>query len=81
MHENKRYNRMVLYVEACESGSMFQDVLPDDLDIYATTAANSTQSSWGCYWNDTIGTALGDVYSVKWMEGGNCDRVYLNTFY
>lgn len=40
---------MVLYVEACESGSMFEGLLPKDLDIYVTTAANSYESSWGTY--------------------------------
>lgn len=39
----------MLYVEACESGSMFEGLLTDDLDIYVTTAANSYESSWGTY--------------------------------
>lgn len=39
---------MVLYVEACESGSMFQGLLDDSLPIYAVTAANAFESSWGC---------------------------------
>ena len=40
---------MVLYVEACESGSMFQGLLTDDMQIYVTTAANAYESSWGTY--------------------------------
>ena len=27
MHENKMYQEMVLYIEACESGSMFEGIL------------------------------------------------------
>lgn len=27
MHENKMYKQMVMYVEACESGSMFENIL------------------------------------------------------
>ncbi|KAF5402320.1 hypothetical protein PHET_04416 [Paragonimus heterotremus] len=27
MYKNKRYNQMVLYIEACYSGSMFHEVL------------------------------------------------------
>ena len=40
---------MVLYVEACESGSMFQGLLTDEMQIYVTTAANAYESSWGTY--------------------------------
>jgi len=61
-------------MEACESGSMFQN-LPSNINIYATTAANADESSWGCYCESTdlvngvyIGTCLGDLYSVNWME-------------
>ncbi|KAK1607267.1 hypothetical protein QYE76_030940 [Lolium multiflorum] len=65
----------VIYVEACESGSMFEGIMPQDLNIYVTTAANAEESSWGTYcpgWNPPPPheylTCLGDVYSVSWME-------------
>ncbi len=32
MHENKQYKQMVVYVEACESGSMFNKLLKDNID-------------------------------------------------
>lgn len=61
-------------MEACESGSMFDKILSDDLNIYAVTAADDTQSSWGTYCppNDTINgkhinACLGDLFSVNWM--------------
>jgi Peptidase C13 family len=38
---------MVIYLEACESGSMFQGLMDDSLKIYVTTAANAEESSWG----------------------------------
>jgi hypothetical protein len=37
------------YIEACESGSMFEGLLDDRLPIYATTAANAVESSWATY--------------------------------
>lgn len=45
MHEKKMYKELVFYLEACFPGSMFE-VLPTNLNIYATTAANSRQSSY-----------------------------------
>ena len=40
--------------------------------VYATTASNSTESSYACYYDPVLDTYLGDVYSVNWME--NIDK-------
>ena len=32
MYHSKRYGKLVMYIEACESGSMFENILSDDLD-------------------------------------------------
>lgn len=37
---------MVLYVEACESGSVFEGMMANLSNVYATTAANAQESSW-----------------------------------
>jgi len=68
MYENEMYNQLVFYLESCESGSMFHNILPPNMSIYATTAANPQQSSYAIYYNNTIGTYLGDEYSVRWMQ-------------
>lgn len=43
------YKQLVFYMEACESGSMFEGHIPNNIDIYVTTAANAHESSWGAY--------------------------------
>uniref|UniRef100_A0A914X5J6 legumain n=1 Tax=Plectus sambesii TaxID=2011161 RepID=A0A914X5J6_9BILA len=69
MHRQKRFNQLVFYLEACESGSMFKNVLPTNIDVYAITAANDMESSWGCYCeNDMHLPCLGDLFSVNWMQ-------------
>lgn len=75
MYENDSYKEMLIYIEACESGSMFENLLSDDKRIYATTAANSVESSWGYYCSPDdkvngkhVGSCLGDLYSIVWME-------------
>ncbi|XP_038074119.1 legumain-like [Patiria miniata] len=67
MHTENKYQKLVFYLEACESGSMFLK-LPKDINIYATTASGPDTSSYACYFDGKLGTYLGDVYSVKWME-------------
>ena len=75
MHENELYNEMVVYIEACHSASMFENLLPTDINVYGTVAANAHESSWGYYCSSadkvegkSIGTCLGDEYSIHWME-------------
>ena len=59
MTDNSMYSQLVFYLEACESGSMFHGLLPKRTNIYATTAANPVQSSYACYYNDTLETYMG----------------------
>lgn len=49
--------------------------LPTNTKIYAVSAANPSESSWGTYCSPDdivggkhIGSCLGDLFSVKWME-------------
>jgi legumain len=86
MYANQMYDQMVLYIEACESGSMFENILESNLNIYAVSAANSSESSWGtyCYPNDIvngkhIGSCLGDLFSVNWMEDAEKAKMNMET--
>ncbi|KAI4369722.1 hypothetical protein MLD38_018136 [Melastoma candidum] len=79
MAAKKSFKNMVIYVEACEAGSLFQGLLPNNINIYATTASNPEESSYGYYCPgdddhpdvSKYGTCLGDLYSISWME--DCD--------
>ncbi|GMN35952.1 hypothetical protein TIFTF001_005649 [Ficus carica] len=74
-HAAGTYKSLVFYLEACESGSIFEGLLSEGLNIYATTASNAEESSWGTYCPgeypsppQEYETCLGDLYSVSWME-------------
>lgn len=77
-----KYNKLVFYLEACESGSMFAK-LPNNTGIYALSAANAKESSWGFYCSPQdvisgkhIGSCLGDLFSINYLEDtdkGNYD--------
>ncbi|KAL1352773.1 hypothetical protein HN51_016761 [Arachis hypogaea] len=67
-HAAKGYKKIVIYLEACESGSMFEGILTNNLNIYATTASNSTDPSFAAYCDNEYDTCLGDVFSVSWLE-------------
>ncbi|KER20206.1 hypothetical protein T265_15375, partial [Opisthorchis viverrini] len=68
MHSKKKFNKLVLYVEACYSGSMFEDVLPSNMGIYATTSAKANEKSWAIFCKDPkIDVCLADEYSYAWL--------------
>jgi len=81
MYQKKRYDQLVFYLEACESGSMFEKVLPQNINIYALTAANSHESSWGCYCgtSEELSTCLGDLFSVNWLEDSDKENLHTET--
>jgi hypothetical protein len=62
---NLSVNCSVVYVEACESGSMFADLLPPTARMLAVTAANTTSPSYACCYDPSIDAYLGDAFSVR----------------
>lgn len=78
----------MFYLEACEAGSIFEGLLPQGLNIYATTASGPDESSWGTYCPGEYpsppleyDTCLGDLYSVAWMEDWYVFKIYSYTLF
>ncbi|KAH9668072.1 vacuolar-processing enzyme alpha-isozyme [Citrus sinensis] len=70
-HEAKSYKSMV----TCESGSMFDGLLTEDMNIYAVTASTPAESSYAMYCpghypspEDDFETCLGGLFSISWIE-------------
>lgn len=61
------FREMAVYLEACESGSIFEGLLPPNLNIYATTASNAQESSWATYCPGEEGKGGGDLCIVMMM--------------
>ncbi|GLT25538.1 hypothetical protein SLA2020_006600 [Shorea laevis] len=87
-HASGTYESLVFYLEACESGSIFEGLLPKGLNIYATTASNAEESSWGTYCPGEYPspppeyeTCLGDLYSVAWMEDSDIHNLRTETLH
>ena len=85
MSDNGMFSELTFYLEACESGSMFPN-LTDKENIYAMTASNATLSSWGAYCGSeatidgtSIGSCLGDLFSINWMEDTEANDVSVET--
>jgi len=68
MRDHGMFAQLVFYLEACESGSMFEGILANDTNVFATTAATADQPSYAFYYNDTLSTYMADEYSIRWMQ-------------
>ena len=79
MHGNKRFRQMLFYLEACESGSMFEGFLSDSIGVLAVTASNSTAQSFACFYDEYLDTFLGDVFSVSWMQNADSENMEKET--
>jgi len=80
MHSKGMYKKLVFYLETCESGSMFQGLTTPG--VYALSAASPYESSWGTYCGSdavvngqNIGSCLGDLFSVSWMEDSDATDI------
>eukprot|EP00475_Leptophrys_vorax_P003420 TRINITY_DN1201_c0_g1_i1.p1 TRINITY_DN1201_c0_g1~~TRINITY_DN1201_c0_g1_i1.p1 ORF type:complete len:430 (-),score=155.64 TRINITY_DN1201_c0_g1_i1:47-1336(-) len=75
MASKKMFKKLAFYLEACESGSMFDSILSTHENIWAITAANPKESSYAFYYDSTIGTYLGDEFSIRWMEDSEVEKL------
>jgi glycosylphosphatidylinositol transamidase (GPIT) subunit GPI8 len=74
MKHSNRYGKMVVYIEACNSGSMMENIT-SDMNIYGVTAVPADYPSLGTYCGydavingTSIGSCLGDLFSVYYMK-------------
>ena len=75
MHKNERYKEMVIYWESCHSGSMFQNLLPNNINVYALSASSPDQESYACYNDKDLRNYVGDCFSVHWMEDADIENL------
>ncbi|CAG2115003.1 unnamed protein product [Medioppia subpectinata] len=68
MHEDKKFAKMLFYLEACESGSMFDGILPDNINVYAAASSRPDEPSYPCC-NDPIRhVGVGGLFSDAWYR-------------
>ena len=71
LYKNKRYKNLVLYIDTCYAGSMFEHILPTNIGVYAATATDATNLAWN---SDCVSAAfgeqapcLGGLFSINWV--------------
>uniref|UniRef100_M1B2Z7 Legumain n=1 Tax=Solanum tuberosum TaxID=4113 RepID=M1B2Z7_SOLTU len=75
-HASGTYDRLVFYLEACESGSMFNGLLPEGLDIYVMTAAKPDEDSYGTYCGESTPVAKRTAANLTYYNYGSHVQEY-----
>ena len=85
MKDKSMFKELTFYLETCESGSMFPNLVAGE-NIYAVTASNATQSSYAAYCGSeayvngkNIKSCMGDLFSINWMEDTEANDVSVET--
>ncbi|CAH1731597.1 unnamed protein product [Aphis gossypii] len=80
MYSNRKFSSMLLYIDSCRAGSLFDGILSEYNSIFAVTAAGPRESSWSTYCNEGDGkpdVCLGDEFSCTWIEDqANLGKLY-----
>ena len=84
MIEYKKFDKMLLYIDACDSGSMFNGSLPDDANIFATTSAPPDAVAFRTFcgvppFTGNALTCLCNQYSFAWLNDTDHHNLYKRT--
>jgi len=81
MYSKNQYKKMAIYIEACYSGTMFANVLPEGHNVFAITAANTHESSYAAFYDRTRRTYLADEFSANFMKDTETHNPSLETLW
>ncbi|GFS23932.1 legumain [Elysia marginata] len=83
LHKNRKYKNLVLYVDTCFAGSMFENILADNIGVYAATASNATSYAYSTDCNSLAfadwRTCLGGLFSINWVYELQSDDRHAST--
>ncbi|CAH8826980.1 unnamed protein product [Trichobilharzia szidati] len=80
MYNDGKYNKMLIYMEACYSGSMFYDILSPDINVMAVTSANQHENSMAVFCRDPeVHACLAGGFSYNWISDSESNDITRRT--
>ncbi|XP_015795952.1 legumain [Tetranychus urticae] len=69
LNNDSKYGQMMIILDTDHSASMFDSVLPDNVNIFSVTSTSTDQQNYACFCNkpEFPYTCLGTSYSVAWL--------------
>ncbi|CAG2171116.1 unnamed protein product, partial [Oppiella nova] len=78
MHQNNRYAKLLFYLEACHSASMFGG-LPTDINVYAVSSSRAIELSYACCFDDYRKAYVGGFFSNNWYANSEANDFNVET--
>ncbi|XP_058261684.1 legumain-like [Hemibagrus wyckioides] len=75
MSKEGKFSKMVMYIEACHSGSMLDQL--KDSNVYAVASCRPEETSYTCYHDRRLNTWLSSDFTASWLH--HTETVNLNT--
>ncbi|XP_060795148.1 legumain-like [Neoarius graeffei] len=75
MSKNGKFSKMVIYLEACHSGSMLNK-LPNNSNVYAVASCKPEESTYAWFFDKKRNAFLSDVFTYYWLH--HTETVKLN---
>eukprot|EP00210_Caulerpa_lentillifera_P002410 g2311.t1 len=92
LRQNSVFKEMLVYIEACDAGSMFYNMpIKDEYRIMGVSAAGAHESSYATYCPDSsktyssivnpnkIRSCMGDLFTVAWIQDAEYRNVFFST--
>ncbi|KAK2866768.1 hypothetical protein Q7C36_002824 [Tachysurus vachellii] len=78
MSKAGKFSKMVIYIEACRSGSML-DQLKDN-NVYAVAACSPVEFSYASFYDKGLNTFLSDVFTAYWLHHTETVKLTMTSF-
>ncbi|KAI6204067.1 hypothetical protein M3Y94_00629700 [Aphelenchoides besseyi] len=80
MNAKRMFKKLVIYVDCCYSGSMFDGILPDNMNVYAMTAASASELAFFTFCDlPVIEVCLATVFSHSWIDNSEAMNASVET--
>ncbi|CAG2102519.1 unnamed protein product, partial [Medioppia subpectinata] len=80
MNDNKRFSKLTMYIDTCDSGSMFHNHLADNINVYATTSSNYNELSYFYTYSPLYKTYISSFFANNWLDDDRTSDLTKETF-
>ncbi|XP_053094388.1 legumain-like [Pangasianodon hypophthalmus] len=78
MSKSHKFSKMVIYLEACCSGSMLDQL--SDSNVYAVSSCKPDEYTYACFFDKKRNTFLSDIFTFNWLHHMDTVKLTVTSF-
>ncbi|KAI5606730.1 legumain precursor [Silurus asotus] len=78
MSKNRKFSKMVIYLESCHSGSMLNHL--SESNVYAVSSCRPDEYTYACFFDKERNTFLSDLFSINWLQHMDTVKLTMTSF-